>query len=107
MEQFKASEIVERINELIEKHGDVPVAVNTEDGTFAALGCYYDIFAESIIISEWPWYYKTTRLMESISASVRKNLKSGESIITMLQAKRAKARLVGFILANEKFLLIF
>ena len=52
MEQFKASELVERINELIEKHGDVPVAVSTEEGTFAALGCYYDIFAESIIISE-------------------------------------------------------
>lgn len=51
-EQFTASEIVERINELIKKHGDVPIAVQTEDGTYAALGCYYDIFAESIIISE-------------------------------------------------------
>lgn len=50
--QFTASEIVERINELIKKHGDVPIAVQTEDGTYAALGCYYDIFAESIIISE-------------------------------------------------------
>ena len=51
-EQFKASELVERINELIKKHGDVDVAVHTDEGTFAALGCYYDIFAESIIISE-------------------------------------------------------
>ena len=52
MEQFKASELVERLNELIKKLGDVDVAVQTEEGTFAALGCYYDIFAESIIISE-------------------------------------------------------
>lgn len=52
MEQFKASELVERLNGLIKKHGDVDVAVHTEEGTFAALGCYYDIFAESIIISE-------------------------------------------------------
>ena len=59
MEQFKASELVERLNELIKKHGDVDVAVHTEEGTFAALGCYYDIFAESIIISE---QYGTTEL---------------------------------------------
>ena len=51
-EQFTASELIKRINELIEKHGDVSVAVRTEEGTFAVLGCYYDIFVESIIISE-------------------------------------------------------
>lgn len=52
MERFKASEIIERLNELIEKHGDVDVAIHVEEGTFPVMGCYYDIFAESIIISE-------------------------------------------------------
>lgn len=53
MEQLKASELVERLNELIKKHGDVDVAVHTEDGMFAAFGCYYDNFVEAIIISEY------------------------------------------------------
>lgn len=50
--QFKASEIVKRLNELIAKHGDVDVAVRTDEGTFPALGCYYDPFAKLIIVSE-------------------------------------------------------
>lgn len=52
MEQFKATEIIERLNELITKYGDVPVAIKTEEGMFPLTGCYYDIFAESIIMAE-------------------------------------------------------
>lgn len=52
MEQFKASEIIIRINELIEKYGDVTVAIQTEEGMFPVTACYYDIFAESIIMAE-------------------------------------------------------
>ena len=52
MEQFKATEIIDRLNELIEKHGDVPVAIQTEEGMFPVTGCYYDIFAESIVMTE-------------------------------------------------------
>ena len=38
--------------ELITKYGDVPVAIQTEEGMFPLTGCYYDIFAESIIMAE-------------------------------------------------------
>lgn len=44
MEQFKASELVERLNEIIKKHGDVDVAVKTEEMRDA----FYNNFKELI-----------------------------------------------------------
>lgn len=45
-------ELIEILTALVEKHGDQDVAIRTEEGTFAADGCYYDPIAESIIIEE-------------------------------------------------------
>ena len=52
MEWMKATELIKKLQDLVEKHGDQVVGINTEDGAFAATGCYYDPIAESIFISE-------------------------------------------------------
>lgn len=49
---MKTKELIEILTALVEKHGDQDVAISTEEGTFAADGCYYDPIAESIIVSE-------------------------------------------------------
>lgn len=49
---MKAKELIEILAVLVEKHGDQDVAISTEEGAFAADGCYYDAIAESIMIAE-------------------------------------------------------
>ena len=49
---MKASELINEIQYMIEKHGDTNIVIRTEEGTFDTDGCYYDGFVESIVISE-------------------------------------------------------
>lgn len=49
---MKTTELIKHLTDLVEQRGDQDVAIRTEEGTFAADGCYYDPIAESIIVSE-------------------------------------------------------
>lgn len=49
---MKTTELIKTLTDIVEEYGDQDVAIRTEEGTFAADGCYYDPIAESIIVSE-------------------------------------------------------
>ena len=50
---MKTTELIARLQKLVEEKGDQDVAIRTEEGTFAIGACFYDLFAESIIIDEY------------------------------------------------------
>lgn len=50
---MKTTELIARLQKLVEEKGDQDVAIRTEEGTFSIGACFYDLFAESIIIDEY------------------------------------------------------
>ena len=55
---MKTTELIARLQKLVEEKGDQDVAIRTEEGTFAIGACFYDPFAESIIKPIEPLFIK-------------------------------------------------